>query len=178
VRFVSQEVWFDKGFVNWNFLNYCLVQTMSMWSLSIGVAIIFTTNELIDIIRNFRSNTSRFKTNLYEKNTPQARFFWNKMRRRQDLSNKMRRPDVLTKSQWVLWPIDIVCNLFFTNHSSESSSFNSLIDELINLWPAYSTFVFLHCINRRSWSQHNGRKQGDLKVVMRFETCDAITTWK
>jgi len=56
-------------------------------------------------------------------------FLRNKMRRRQDLSNKMRRrPDSLTKSQWVLCPIDIVCNLYFTNHSSESSSFNELMD--------------------------------------------------
>jgi hypothetical protein len=35
-----------------------------------------------------------------------------------------RRPDFLTNSQWVLCPTDIVCNLYFTNHSSESSSFN------------------------------------------------------
>jgi len=85
-------------------------------------------------------------------------FLWNKMRRRQDLSNKMRRrPDFWTKSSWVLCPIDIVCNLYFTNHSSESSSFawfvnlllNELMNELINLWPAYSTFVFptAHCVN-------------------------------
>jgi len=48
-------------------------------------------------------------------------FFGNKI----DLSNEMRRrPDILTKSQWVLCPIDIVCNLYFTNHSSESFSFN------------------------------------------------------
>ena len=38
--------------------------------------------------------------------------------------------------------IDIVCNLFFTNHSSESSSFNQWINELINRWPAYSTIGF------------------------------------
>ena len=39
-------------------------------------------------------------------------FLKNKMRRRQDLTNKMRcRPDFLIKSQWVLCPIDIVCNL-------------------------------------------------------------------
>ena len=60
VRFVSQEVWFDKGFVIWNFLHYCLVQTVSLWSLSIGVGIIFTTNELVDRITNFKSNASRF----------------------------------------------------------------------------------------------------------------------
>jgi len=54
-------------------------------------------------------------------------FLWNKMCRRQDLSNKMlRRPDFWTKSGWALCPIDIVCNLFFLNlnHSSEFSFFN------------------------------------------------------
>jgi len=72
---VSQEVWFDKGFVIWHFLNYCLIQIMSLWSLSIGVGIIFTTNELVDRTRNFKSNVSRFKQKKYEKNTPQVRFF-------------------------------------------------------------------------------------------------------
>jgi len=128
VRFVSQEVWFDKGFVIWNFLDYSLVQTMSLRSLSIRVEIIFTTNELVDIIRNFKSNAFQFGKNLYEKNTPQARFLWYKMRRRQDLSNKMRRrPDFLMNSQWVLCPICTVCNLYFTNHRSKASSFSSLI---------------------------------------------------
>ena len=96
--------------------------------------------------RNSSSASERAK-NYYETNALQDRFSWNKMRRRQDLSNKMRRrPDFWTKSWWVLYPIDIVCNLFLTNHSSESSSFNELINEwiygLINLWPAYSTVVF------------------------------------
>jgi len=59
----------------WNFLNYCLVQTVSLWSLNIGVGIIFTTNELLDRIRNFKSNASLFKKNMYEKNALQARFF-------------------------------------------------------------------------------------------------------
>ena len=35
----------------------------------------FTTNELVDRIRNFKSNASRFKQILYNKNVPQARFF-------------------------------------------------------------------------------------------------------
>ena len=99
VRFVSQEVWFDKGFVIWHFRNYCLVQIMSLWSLSTGVGIIFTTNELVDRTRNFKSNASRFKQKEIEKNAPQARFLWNKIRCRQDLSNKMcRSPEFLTKS--------------------------------------------------------------------------------
>jgi len=61
VWFVSQEVWFDKGFVIWHFLNFCLVQIMSLWSLSIGVGIFLTTNELVDRTRIFKSNASRFK---------------------------------------------------------------------------------------------------------------------
>jgi len=58
VWFVSQEVWFDKGFVIWNFRNYCLVQILSLWSLSIGVQIIFTTNKLVDRIKNLKWNAS------------------------------------------------------------------------------------------------------------------------
>jgi len=61
-----------------------------------------------------------------------------------------RRPDFLTKSSWVLCPVNAVKKIFSTNLSSESSSFNQSINELIdyliniliNLWPAYSTFVF------------------------------------
>jgi len=63
-----------------------------------GVGIIFTTNELVDRTRTFKSNASQFKQK-NEKNAPQARFLWNKMRRRQDLWNKMRRrPEFLKQS--------------------------------------------------------------------------------
>jgi len=48
---------------------------MSLRSLSIGVGIIFTTIKLVDVIRNLKSNASRFKKILYEENAPQARFF-------------------------------------------------------------------------------------------------------
>jgi len=41
-----------------------------------------------------------------------------------NMKKMRRRPDFLTKSWWVLCPIDIVCNLFFTNHSLQSSSFD------------------------------------------------------
>jgi len=58
VRFVSQEFWFDKGFVIWNFRNYCSVQIVSLWSLSLGVQIIFTSNESVDRIRNLKWNAS------------------------------------------------------------------------------------------------------------------------
>jgi len=58
VRFASQKVWFDKGFVIWHFCNYCFVQIVSLRSFSIGVRNIFTTTVLIDRIKNFKWNTS------------------------------------------------------------------------------------------------------------------------
>jgi len=69
VQVVSQ----DKGFVIWQIHDYCLVQIVSLWSFSIGVRIIFTTNELVDRRRNFKSNASRLNKKIYEKNAPQAR---------------------------------------------------------------------------------------------------------
>ena len=76
VRFVSQEVWFDKGFVIYKFRNYCWVQIVSLWSLSIGVQIIFTTNEMVDRIKNLKWNASvnEWEEDFYQKNAPQARF--------------------------------------------------------------------------------------------------------
>ena len=76
VRFVSHEVWFDKGFLIWNFRNYRLVQIVSLWSLSIGVQIIFTTNKLVDRIKNLKLNASPkdLEEDFYEKSAPQARF--------------------------------------------------------------------------------------------------------
>jgi len=47
---------------------------MSLSSLSIGVGIFFTINELVDRARFFKSNASRFKQKIYEKNAPQGRF--------------------------------------------------------------------------------------------------------
>jgi len=43
-----------------------------------------------------------------------------------------RRPDFLTKSSWVLCPVNAVQKLFSTNHSSEISSFNLVINEIID----------------------------------------------
>jgi hypothetical protein len=48
---------------------------MSLSSLSIGVGIISTTNELVDTTRNFKSNASQFEQKTIEENAPQARFF-------------------------------------------------------------------------------------------------------
>jgi len=43
-------------------------------------------------------------------------FLWNKVRRTQDLSNKMR----CRSSWWVVCPVDVVCDSVFTVQSSES----------------------------------------------------------
>jgi len=51
---------------------------MSLRSLSIGIGIIFTTNELVNRTRIFKSNTSRFEQKKYGKNASQARFFMEK----------------------------------------------------------------------------------------------------
>ena len=77
VQFVSQEVWFDKGFVIWHFRNYCLLQIVSLWSLGIGVQIIFTTNELVDRIKTSNEMHPQMikKRMFYEKNAQQAKFF-------------------------------------------------------------------------------------------------------
>jgi len=61
-------------------------------------------------------------------------FLWNKMRHRQDLSNRLRRmKEFLTESLWVVCPIDTMCNSFFTNYIPESTFFNSSINWWINL---------------------------------------------
>jgi len=100
VRFVSGEVWFDKGFVIWHFRNYCSVQFVLLQSLSIGDQIVFTTNELVDSIKIFKWNASpndeeedflwkkcttgqifyetkcaAGKTSMIKRNAPQADFF-------------------------------------------------------------------------------------------------------
>jgi len=48
--------------------------------MGVGIISSFISNELVDIIRNFKSiaSPSRFKRFLYEKNAPQARFFMKK----------------------------------------------------------------------------------------------------
>jgi len=42
------------------------------------IRIIFTTNELVDRTRNFKSNASQFRQKIYGKNAPQARFLMKK----------------------------------------------------------------------------------------------------
>jgi len=87
MRFVSQS----KGFVIWHFHNYCLVQIVSLWSLSIGVRIIFTTKEFVDRIRNFKSNACRCKKENMKK-----------MRRRPDFLSKKNAPQARLMKQNVL----------------------------------------------------------------------------
>jgi len=69
---------FDKGFVIWHFLNYCLVQIVLLWSFSIGVRLIFTTNKFVDRTKNLELNASQLKKIFNFKNAPQARFFMKK----------------------------------------------------------------------------------------------------
>jgi len=48
VRFVSHEVWSDKGFIIWHFLHYYFSQIMLLWSLNIWNWMFFNNNESID----------------------------------------------------------------------------------------------------------------------------------
>jgi len=129
---VSQEDWFDKGFVIWHFLDYCLAPIVLLWSLSIGVRTIFTTTESIDKIRDLKLNASQ---NNQEKNNMKKMrrrpdFLWNTVtiRSGQDSSNKMRRrPIFLIESWWAVRHIDIVCNSLFTNQSTFISWWTRLI---------------------------------------------------
>jgi len=90
---------------------------------------IFSTNELVDRIKNFKWNAYQNDPgeDFWLKTCAEGQTFCGTMCRRQELSNKMcHRPNFLTESWWVLCliPIGIVCNLFSTNHCSEFSSFN------------------------------------------------------
>jgi len=76
VQFLTQEVWYDKGFVIQHFLHYCLVQIVLLWSLSVGVRIFFTTNDLVDRTRNLKLNASQ----------NDSKNIMTKMRRRPDFS--------------------------------------------------------------------------------------------
>jgi len=59
------------------------------------------------------------KKNSYEKHASQARFL---IKYNVPQARLIKQND--SKSSWVLCPVNTVCNWFFTNHSSESSSFN------------------------------------------------------
>jgi hypothetical protein len=94
VRFISQEVWFDKGFVIWHFLNYCLVQILSLWSLSIESWNHFHQQW----ISRQQETSNQVHHGLSKTNMKTRRRRPDFLCHRQDLSNKMRRrPDFLTK---------------------------------------------------------------------------------
>jgi len=98
---------------------------------------------LVDRTRNFKSNASRFKQKKHENNAPQARFFM-KQNAPQARFIKQNAPQArifdtvlmgtlsylnsksftFHKSQLKIFFFQLVCHLFFTNHSSKSSSFN------------------------------------------------------
>jgi len=114
---------------------------LTISSLMFGTnALMFGTNDVVVITEYWNSNylhdqwIGRSKKVLEIKCTTEhwrSRFWrekfaagqiilWNKMRRRQDLSKKMRRnPDFWTEYWWVVSPDDISWNSFFTNHCSE-----------------------------------------------------------
>jgi hypothetical protein len=132
VRFVSHEVWFDREFVNWHFLHYCWIHIVLLQSLSIGVRIIYTTKELVDKIRNLKSNVSQNdqKGNVLWKDAQQANFFdETKSPAGKTCAAKCVAGLIfLTQSWWIFCPIDIVRNVFSLNHSSVSSVFNESIN--------------------------------------------------
>jgi len=80
---------------------------------------------LVDRTRNFKSNASQFKQKTYEKNAPQARFFM-KQNALQARFIKKNVPQARIFDEVLMGTLSfyIVHNLFFTNHSSKSFSFN------------------------------------------------------
>jgi len=114
VRFVSQ----DKGFVLWHVHSSCLVLIVSLWSLSIGVRIIFTTNELLDRIRNFKSNAYRFKKQSYKKNAPQARFLM-KQNAPQARHMKQNAPQARIFDQVLMGTLSCWHSMYFIFHKSQ-----------------------------------------------------------
>jgi len=94
----------------------------------------FTTNEFVDRIKNFKANACRCKKKKYEKNAPQARF----PIKQNAPQARLMKQNVLqarffdqvpmgTLSYWYRMYFIFQkseCISFFKNHSSESSSFN------------------------------------------------------
>jgi len=117
------------------YMAQCVISQRFPWSLyggctSLATTVCKTARTQICITRFPR----RCRPPVAKSNVVTRTIFPCSSRRRPDLSNKMRRrPDFWTLSWWVLCPIDIVCNLFSTNHSSESFSFNVLIHYINNL---------------------------------------------
>jgi len=109
-----------------------IMSTEALLSMTVSVKIHTKADSTIRRIRTAERMRTRQSNIVCRKNAPHARIFMQKKAWRQnvELSKKMcRRPDFWTRSWWVLCPVDIVCNLFSTNHSSKSSS---LINQSIN----------------------------------------------
>ena len=104
VRFVSQKVWFDKGFVISNFRDNCLVQIVSLWSWSSNnfyYKWICRQNKKLEI----KCIPKWLRRGFFmEKMCRRPCFLWKKMRRRQDLSNKMCR-------RMEFWPSSHGCSV-------------------------------------------------------------------
>jgi len=96
----------------------CLVQIVSLWSFSIGVRIIFTTNELVDRIRNFKSNVSRFNKTKNQQNSPQATFFMKRnvpqARLMQQIVPQAKFCDLVLMRTLSYW-----CSIYFIFHKSK-----------------------------------------------------------
>ena len=156
--FISQEVWFDKGFVIRNFLNVVVItqywSSNHFYHLWIG-----TQNKQIEIKcipEYLRRRTFIWKIRC------RLDFSWNKMRCRHDLSNKMRRrPHFFSESWWVVCNIDIVYNQVSTHHSSECCFFNSCMNLFMNsLNFGRPTVILFSLLRTRYQEESTGRPTG------------------
>ena len=140
MRFVSHDIWPDKGCVIWRFLHCRFVQIVSLWSLSTWIRIIFNTKESINWINaEIKCPTGDILKNLdflVRKNASQSKTYEAKC-----AAGKI----CLTESWWVVCPVYLVYYSLSMNHSSETYWFdklmNVIIHPLIKLGQAESWFV-------------------------------------
>jgi len=140
VRFVSHEVWPDKGCVIRRFLHCRVVQIVSLWSLSTWIRIVSNTNESIDWINaEIKCPTGDVLKKLdflVRKNAPQSKTYETKC-----AAGKI----CVTESWWIVCPVYVVCYLLYINHRSETYLFdelmNKIIHPLIKLGQAQNSFV-------------------------------------
>ena len=83
VQFVSHKVWSDKGFVIWHSHHCCFLQFVSLWSLSMSIAIIFKTNYKLSETLELNATQKRFQVFMKEMRCRQN--LWQKMHHRQDV---------------------------------------------------------------------------------------------
>ena len=140
MRFVSHEVWPDKGCVIRRFLHCRVVQIVSLWSLSTWIRIVSNTNESIDWINaEIKCPTGDVLKKLdflVRKNAPQSKTYETKC-----AAGKI----CVTESWWIVCPVYVVCYLLYINHRSETYLFdelmNKIIHPLIKLGQAQNSFV-------------------------------------